>query len=311
MRFFFSWSFTRLSLFVLLYLAGQKVFLVEFPWLLLLLAPILLEGGILLCYYAIRKRRMGKMSLLKTTSGLPKKPEEDWTRTQACVVHEIKNCVSTLRGNTLLLRKQLTEDSDHETLRRLERAADKIVSLTEEVLAIPKSGNPMDKRSVSVGTLVKNCISDHFPEKKSNFKINCYGPLSSIVGDEGKLEQVFINLFRNAFEAGAQDIKVCLWVDGKRIGIIIEDDGSGCSLSDPDAIFEPYTTTKAHSGGTGLGLFIVRAIVESHGGSIKVMPKNSALCDPPGMIFLLHFPVPADMGEFEMNAPRTDMLMAS
>jgi two-component system sensor histidine kinase HydH len=90
--------------------------------------------------------------------------------------------------------------------------------------------------------------------------------------DPDKIEQVFLNLYLNAFEAmengGTLSVKIREDEKAGTIRIIISDTGTGIKDEDLGRVFDPYFTTK--STGTGLGLAIVHKIIESHDGEVRV-----------------------------------------
>jgi signal transduction histidine kinase len=96
--------------------------------------------------------------------------------------------------------------------------------------------------------------------------------LPAVLGDELQLEQVFLNLLRNAIDATAQipagrrRIALEATTTDGAVEIAIEDNGSGIAANFEPLLFEPFETTKAT--GMGLGLSISRQIVESHGGKL-------------------------------------------
>lgn len=119
--------------------------------------------------------------------------------------------------------------------------------------------------------------------------------LPEIQGDPNQLQQVYINLITNAYDAinsrleskgGQISIKVFLSDDRQNIEIVLEDNGSGMSKAVLENIFNPFFTTKSPGGGMGLGLSIVYRIIENHKGSINVESKEGK-----GTIVRIRFPV--------------------
>jgi signal transduction histidine kinase len=102
-----------------------------------------------------------------------------------------------------------------------------------------------------------------------------YAPvLAPVRGDEAKLQQVFLSIFKNACEAMAPGGRLTIQVTQHRAGrgiedqILIKNDGAPIPPEIVDKVFEPFFTTKR--AGTGLGLATVKKIVEEHGGSIAI-----------------------------------------
>jgi signal transduction histidine kinase len=110
-----------------------------------------------------------------------------------------------------------------------------------------------------------------------------------IRGDGGALNQVFLNLIKNAADSlsdrgGVIQVEVC-HADGE-LRITVEDDGSGMTAEVRDRIFEPFFTTREAGRGTGLGLSISRQIVEAHGGWLDAQSELDV-----GSTFVIHLPV--------------------
>ncbi|HER62970.1 MAG TPA: GHKL domain-containing protein, partial [Desulfobacteraceae bacterium] len=94
--------------------------------------------------------------------------------------------------------------------------------------------------------------------------------------DKQRMQQVFLNLIKNAVDALEQRGKI--WITAreftsksrKEVEILVSDNGPGIAPDDLNNIFDPFYTSKDVGKGSGLGLFIVHDIVESHGGTISV-----------------------------------------
>jgi two-component system, NtrC family, sensor kinase len=117
--------------------------------------------------------------------------------------------------------------------------------------------------------------------------------LAPALGDAQQLQQVFLNILNNAYdavqEAGQRGrIAIRTHRRGDQIEVAITDNGTG--VSDPERIFDPFFTTKHAAKGTGLGLSICYGIVRAHGGEILCFNNEEG----PGCTFLVRVPVPTD-----------------
>jgi signal transduction histidine kinase len=104
--------------------------------------------------------------------------------------------------------------------------------------------------------------------------------------DEGQIRQAILNVLRNAREAMADGGKIEVYVraEGMSVVVGVDDRGSGIPEDVRSRIFDPFFSTKGE--GTGLGLAITRQIVEAHGGSIVVEPREGG-----GTSFRLLLPI--------------------
>jgi two-component system nitrogen regulation sensor histidine kinase NtrY len=112
------------------------------------------------------------------------------------------------------------------------------------------------------------------------------GPEVTIEGDADQIEQLLINLIRNAVDAALLTggmVGVGWQAGGTQVEVRVEDEGPG--LSNTDNLFVPFYTTKP--GGTGIGLALSRQIAEAHGGSLTLENRTPE----PGCEALLRLPV--------------------
>ncbi len=103
--------------------------------------------------------------------------------------------------------------------------------------------------------------------------------LPRVVGDTGALNQVFLNLLKNAAEAlegRGGTVRVTALRAGARVAVKIRDDGPGIAPEVRARLFEPFFSTKGAGRGTGLGLSICRRIVAEHGGTVEVESEPGA-----------------------------------
>jgi signal transduction histidine kinase len=107
----------------------------------------------------------------------------------------------------------------------------------------------------------------------ANLEIDIPNRLPPISGDPGALNQVILNLTKNALEAtegNLGQVRIEAKPHEDRIEVRVIDDGPGLEPAALERLFEPFFTTKRAGSGTGLGLSISRQIAESHGGDLTV-----------------------------------------
>jgi two-component system NtrC family sensor kinase len=110
-----------------------------------------------------------------------------------------------------------------------------------------------------------------------------------VVGDPHQLQQVFLNILNNAYDAVSEtgrpaSIEIATRRQGNSVEITFQDNGHG--ISQPDRIFDPFFTTKEVGKGTGLGLSICYGIVHEHGGEIFCHNNTAG----PGATFVVRLP---------------------
>gem|GEM_PF-1512352 len=205
------------------------------------------------------------------------------------LAHDINNILAGILGYTALLKESLEKTSaasaDIESIERLSwRASD----LTKALLAFSRKG--MYRPQVLniddiIGEVLK--VVGQTVGKRVDVKAELLPAVPNIIGDEGQLNQSFMNLCINACEAmpaggrlsvrtaqAAMDkklIKIYPYLkEGPYISVSISDNGTGMDPETRERVFEPFFTTKEDKSGTGLGLSMVIGIIEGHGGCIEV-----------------------------------------
>ena len=195
-------------------------------------------------------------------------------RMAAHVTHEIRNPISAMGLNVELLEEELQAMPEAVEARELTKAIggeiERLRGLTEQYLGLARRPSASPEPG-DLGQLVRELVRFVTPElerAKIETTVRVEDELPEVRLDEGQIRQAVLNLVRNAREAmpggGALDIEV------KRrdanVVVTIDDTGEGIPEAARASLFDPFFTTKRQ--GTGLGLAVVREIVEAHGGTI-------------------------------------------
>jgi signal transduction histidine kinase len=106
----------------------------------------------------------------------------------------------------------------------------------------------------------------------------------AVNADRDQLFRVFVNLGRNAVEAGARQVRIDAVLHGSDLVVEVIDDGPGIAARAQEKLFQPFAGT-ARAGGTGLGLVIARELIRAHGGELLL-----ARTDASGTVFRIVIP---------------------
>lgn len=213
----------------------------------------------------------------------------------AIINHEIKNYMFMISGNA-----QILEEMEHLTqkgkdiVRNIVSSVDRLTTFSDDILKLSRVQVTREKHPVNLTELVKGVVDKHYPGRRRDFELLGLERDQFMFGDWGKLEQAFVNIFNNAFEAGqGRQVKVRVKItDAQSLLLVsVEDDGAGCGKEQLDNLFKAFYTTKKAQGGTGLGMSITRTIVESHGGKISAYSRNLGRAGERGLKLIMSFPV--------------------
>ena len=213
------------------------------------------------------------------------------------VAHEVNNPLAAIVGFTdLLLENPEMPAEAKEDLNIILRESHRTRNIVQNLLRFARQV-PAKQELVQVNSVLRETIklraynlSNHGVEVLE--KLDESLPL--ILGDTQQLQQVFLNILNNAFDAMQSakrpgHLQVATALNGAYVEIAFRDNGTG--IANPKKIFDPFFTTKDVGKGTGLGLSICYGIVQSHQGEIVAVNN----VDGDGCTFLIRLPV-ADCG---------------
>jgi two-component system NtrC family sensor kinase len=211
------------------------------------------------------------------------------------VAHEVNNPLSGIVGFTdLLLENPELPEFARENLGIILQEAERTRLIVQNMLRFARE-MPPQRELVQMNAVLRQTLklrsyglSNHNVEILERLAEN----LPVVVADPHQLEQVFLNILNNAFDAIEQSgrpgrIEVETIASAENVEIHFRDNGPG--ISNPDRIFEPFFTTKPVGKGTGLGLSICYGIIQAHDG--EILCRNNPKAE--GCTFLIRLPAAA------------------
>jgi two-component system NtrC family sensor kinase len=211
------------------------------------------------------------------------------------VAHEVNNPLTAVLGFAdLLLESPDVPESAKKEVGIILQEAQRTKQIVQNLLSFARQ-TPPQRRPMNVNEVLKRTLAlraydfaNHDVEIVERLDMN----LGQVVGDSHQLQQVFLNILNNAYDAvraagtrGRIEIETC--ASTKTAEIRFRDNGPG--VLQPDRVFDPFFTTKEVGKGTGLGLSICYGIVHEHGGDISCQNNSGAA----GATFTVRLPLAA------------------
>ena len=220
------------------------------------------------------------------------------------VAHEVNNPLAAILGFTdLLLENPEVPANAREDLQIILQETQRTKDIVQDLLSFARQ-RAVKRELVNVGAILKQTtklrsydLQSHGVEVIEEYDEN----LSAVMGDAQQLQQVFLNILNNAYDAIEESgrggrIYLKTAAAGQSIEISLADNGTG--IVDADRIFDPFYTTKPTGKGTGLGLSICYGIVRAHGGEIQCWNNPDGL----GSTFSIRIPVALEAANVNIGA---------
>jgi signal transduction histidine kinase len=207
------------------------------------------------------------------------------------VSHELRTPLATIEGVlSLLERPGVDVDAYH---RRIGIATRHLTSLVNDLLSAAQlqAGRfEMTSRPFQPEQLLEDAYEEVEPLAQAKgvlLRRHVDGALPQMTGDRYRLLQVLRNLLHNAVRHTGSGGEVCLGarVEAEQLRIDVADTGDGLDEAAQAHLFERFATTRSH-GGVGLGLYIVKQLVEAHGGQVVVESEREV-----GTTFTVSLPI--------------------
>lgn len=210
----------------------------------------------------------------------------------AGIAHEVNNPLAVIQGKAEMILDQEEIPNNvrkfsEDILKYTKRASDIVGRVTFYSRAAWAPGGEAFQIDVKEQLMdaLKICkLSQHFDNVDVLTDFQDVPPIS---GNVGEIQQVFMNLMKNAAQAMKGKGRLCVksWFEDGSVAISIKDTGPGIKKENLQKLFTPFFTTKDPGKGTGLGLNIVHKIVTTHAGSIHVESEEGK-----GATFIVRFP---------------------
>ena len=203
------------------------------------------------------------------------------------VAHELRSPLTSVKGFTAtLLAKwhRFTDDQKRVMLETVNADADRVTRLITELLDVSRieSGRlEVHRQRVDIPARAQMIIAGHVAagERAERFRLDASDALPETWLDQDKLDQIIGNLVENALRHGAGTVTIVVEPADARggpggsaqtVAVSVRDQGEGVAPELAPRVFRQFWRAKRR-GGTGLGLFIVKGLVEAHGGTIAVL----------------------------------------
>lgn len=206
------------------------------------------------------------------------------------IAHDFNNILMGIQGRlSLALSKTDPGSTVHTDLSKMEDSVNAAANLTKQLLGFARKGK-YEVSPINVKHLINSSV-DIFGRTRKDIKIQKSIPdnIWNMEGDSQQLQQAFLNLYVNAWEAmpeggelliEAANIELDAYftqhldiAPGRYVKISVIDSGMGMDEATQEQIFDPFFTTRDNSGGTGLGLSSAYGIIKNHSGVIEVSSK--------------------------------------
>ncbi len=200
-------------------------------------------------------------------------------QTASAIAHEIRNPLGAMKLFVSILKSDLKDNqSVLPTLKQIDICISSLDNVVSNVLQFSKNKKdvltPINLQSIIKEQLsiIKNVSKDDVQIKETYKDNNIF-----VLGSQSSLGRVFYNLFLNALQAQKENafIGINVYSTSNDVVVTVSDHGNGIDKKVKDKIFDPFISTK--NEGTGLGLAVVKRILENHNATIKVDNDNGAI----------------------------------
>ncbi|HEV2722755.1 MAG TPA: PAS domain S-box protein [Thermoanaerobaculia bacterium] len=235
------------------------------------ISPIFDAGGEITGYVGVHRDVTETMTLLGRLRGAAEM--ERFGRLVSGVAHEVRNPLNAIQAATATMELDCTDPETKPLFEIVRSQVQRLAQLMRDLLIIAKPVHENWLQPLRIGEVVVDALASW--QRDPNIHVSLAVDFDGDVWlDSGRMHQVIVNLLDNAVQHSGPnpEISIAVRYDGAVCRIAVRDAGRGVSAGDLAHVFEPFFTTR--HGGTGLGLSLVKSIVEQHGGSVTLRPND-------------------------------------
>ena len=205
--------------------------------------------------------------------------EDKLRRFLADASHELRTPLTSIRGYSEVFERAKDDPENLElAMRRIEEESTRMAAMVEELLVLARlgEGRQPERAAVDLARVVADAVSDARAAAPARDIVVESAETAEVLGDDHQLRQVVANLLGNALRHTPDEaqIRVRLTTGDGHASLAVADDGPGLAPDAAAKVFEPFyradESRARETGGAGLGLAIVAAIVEAHGGEVRL-----------------------------------------
>ena len=205
------------------------------------------------------------------------------------IAHELKNPLGIIKGSIDIISKEGVKPKVRKTMiEYIQDEVKRLNRLVEDFLSFARP-NPAHKSFININQVVNKIVTvvplPEFNEKHIALQVQLAPDVYEVNVDEHQMYQALLNIFSNAVQAIPDRGEIILKTENRKGGVLISvtDTGIGISDEEKEKVFEPFFTKKQR--GTGLGLAVVKKIIDNHNGEILIADRDGG-----GTVFSLWLP---------------------
>jgi two-component system NtrC family sensor kinase len=204
------------------------------------------------------------------------------------VAHELNNPLTSISGFSELLLEEVQPENARKKLEKISQESRRMQRIIDNLLRFAR-GKTIEQTPLDLQLVLREALAlfeYKLRSERVELRTSIDPTLPRIVGDEGQMKQVFVNLLGNALDAidGTTERRISIEMFARHSHVVIRFADSGKGFSDLNRAFDPFYTTKPVGKGPGLGLSICYGLVKEHGGEIRAENLQ------PGAVVIIELP---------------------